>query len=390
MHARIDERVLILRPDNLGDMVLFSGALRHLRKLYPHAEVALCAQDAVHNYLELCPCVDRIVSWKLLRLAVRNETPMPFLDRIPAFKGLWRVREPLRRLMSARARRCCAAETILLPLRAPDYDACRAVQRLQARRKVAIVGDTSNQTGLVANNWADTLTDRLPMDDRLSLCHELEITRSFLGLLGLHLTASDLWPEVWVSDQDRRWAREHIPLRCGEGEVVVAIAPGVTTPTGKQLPGSWYATVFKGLVPRHYQVVVLGSKSDTPICAETAMQLRCCANVVQVRNLAGQTTIREMIEGLRRCDIALGADAAALHIAVTLGKPTVALVGGGHPGRFYPWGDPEINRVVTHRLPCYGCNWRCLYSTFRCIQEIEPRGAAEELNLLIQRLTHTV
>jgi len=99
----------------------------------------------------------------------------------------------------------------------------------------------------------------------------------------------------------------------------------------------------------------------------------------RVVNLAGKTSVREMIECLRRCDAILSQETAALHIATALHKPVLGIVGGGHYGRFYPWGDPEIARVVTKPLDCFGCNWACKYATMRCIQEISPSEASEGL-----------
>jgi hypothetical protein len=47
-------------------------------------------------------------------------------------------------------------------------------------------------------------------------------------------------------------------------------------------------------------------------------------------------------------------------------------VGGGHFGRFVPYPDlpGQTNNLkeVFHKMPCYGCNWKCIYP----INEGEP------------------
>ena len=70
-------------------------------------------------------------------------------------------------------------------------------------------------------------------------------------------------------------------------------------------------------------------------------------------------------------------------MAVGLRKPTIGIMGGGHYGRFYPWGNPAINRVVDHKMDCYWCHWQCKYSTMRCIQEIEPGDIAAEIHTVL-------
>jgi hypothetical protein len=61
-HLNMDRtRVLILRPDNIGDVLLFTGALRHIRNLYPEAHITLAVQAHIVNLVELCPHIDACV-----------------------------------------------------------------------------------------------------------------------------------------------------------------------------------------------------------------------------------------------------------------------------------------------------------------------------------------
>jgi len=59
-------------------------------------------------------------------------------------------------------------------------------------------------------------------------------------------------------------------------------------------------------------------------------------------------------------------------------------MGGGHFGRFHPYGDLSRNRVVCKRMDCYGCNWRCRYPAARCMEEIEVDDVWNELVALVQ------
>ena len=93
-----------------------------------------------------------------------------------------------------------------------------------------------------------------------------------------------------------------------------------------------------------------------------------------------------MIECIKACDFVLSQETAALHAAVALRKPVVGIIGGGHYGRFYPWGDPKLSRPANKPMDCYGCNWLCKYETIRCIQEIPAADAARELNQLRQTM----
>ncbi len=76
-----------------------------------------------------------------------------------------------------------------------------------------------------------------------------------------------------------------------------------------------------------------------------------------------------------------------MHVAIGLGRPTVTIMGGGHFGRFHPWGDAERNRVVNRPMPCYGCHWTCRYPTTRCILEIEPEEIGRVVGELLKVLS---
>lgn len=69
---------------------------------------------------------------------------------------------------------------------------------------------------------------------------------------------------------------------------------------------------------------------------------KCC-----VVNLIGQATLREVCSTLKDCEKVVSVETAGLHLAITLGIPTVGIVGGGHYGRFVTWGDPTRHRFLT-------------------------------------------
>jgi ADP-heptose:LPS heptosyltransferase len=135
-----------------------------------------------------------------------------------------------------------------------------------------------------------------------------------------------------------------------------------------------------------FDIVLLGGKADGPICDESAALLRQRTNAGGILNLAGQTSILQLVECVRLCDVLICPDAAPLHIATAFRKPAVGLLGGGQFGRFHPWGDAAVARVVHKPMDCYGCDWNCRYQTMRCIQEISPNDAARALGGLIEKL----
>ncbi len=64
----------------------------------------------------------------------------------------------------------------------------------------------------------------------------------------------------------------------------------------------------------------------------------------------------------------LGKDTGPMHIAAALGKPVVAVFGGGHWPRFLP--SPASGKVLSVQVPCSDCNWICPYKTSYCVKNI--------------------
>ena len=57
------DSILVIRLDEIGDMVMMSPLLRELRRNYPSAHITLVVKPAVYNLVELCPYVDETLTF---------------------------------------------------------------------------------------------------------------------------------------------------------------------------------------------------------------------------------------------------------------------------------------------------------------------------------------
>lgn len=365
--------VFIFRPDNLGDLILFSGVLRYIRSFYSGAKITLFVKKSNFNLLALCPYIDEMVEWEKV-----TSLPLPWL---PEIRGKYRLNHLLRHLLNKKYR----TDVLLLPVRSPSgglFGMHDTVASICATEKIGIAGDYCNQS-VGDDQKADRFySKRMRLDEGQKQIHELEINRDFLHFLGVNIEVSDIWPEFWTDDEDRKWAYHAVSV--DETVLTVAVCPGVTSNTSKFYPGTKFAEVFHVLNDIQFSIILFGAASEKPMCLEVATVLNNCNNVKSVIDLSGQTTIRQLIEGIRRCDAVISQETGALHISVALRKPTVGIMGGGHFGRFYPWGDAGINRTANTPMDCYWCNWKCIYPTRRCIEEIKPEIIAKEFKLALQ------
>jgi ADP-heptose:LPS heptosyltransferase len=352
---------------SLGDVVLFSGSLRRLREHYRSARITLCVRRYVASLVEYCPHVDEVVYWEDL-----HATWPRWTRRV---RGLTRLELGIRR-RQIRAR--YASDVALLPLRAPAAEMHATLMTVPARERYGISGCHANQSPEVDRAVTEIYTQRLVLGPERDAEHELDVNRDFLTMLGVETGGVRQPPEVWTAPDDREWATSQ-PWRA-QGTMLIAITPGVTAPLEKVYPPDRYGAVLDLAGERRISVVILGAPGDEAVCDETERALARAAKVERITNLVGRTSVRQMVECLRAADLILGPDSAPMHVGIALGKPTVTIVGGGQYGRFHPWGDPELNRVVNKPMDCYGCHWVCRYPTMRCVQEIGVEEVARALD----------
>lgn len=363
-------RVLVIRPDNLGDMVLFTGAFRVLRQQWPHASIEVCAPAPSSELLSHCPFVDRLWGhdemWR--RWGVKDE------QEEPVWELLRRIKVIMRRVRHG------SFDLLLLPLRSPKKRDHLLVRDVPARQKIGVCGDLANLTeknDREARAYYARQMDaaRIPRN-----CHEIEFTRMFLEFVHPEMKKDALRPEFWTEGADRDRALQMLPQR--GSAPVLAIAPGVSSPMGKALSAAWYGAVVAGVQREISAVVLLGTAKDAHLCIEVEEEIRSARCGVHIANLAGQTRVLTFVECIRECGMLLCPDAAAAHIGIALGKPTVCVVAGGQYGRFLPWGDAAKTRVLSKRMACYQCNWLC-DKEFECVRGVQAEAAVNALKELL-------
>jgi Glycosyltransferase family 9 (heptosyltransferase) len=80
-------------------------------------------------------------------------------------------------------------------------------------------------------------------------------------------------------------------------------------------------------------------------------------------DLAGKTRIEEYAGFIANSFFSLSCDTAAVHLAIALKKPSVAVLGLGHFGMISLYGYSDINKWVYKKdMPCLCDNWQCIYS----------------------------
>jgi heptosyltransferase-2 len=149
----------------------------------------------------------------------------------------------------------------------------------------------------------------------------------------------------------------------------IAVCPGAEYGPAKRWLPERYAEVIKALsAERSCQWFLVGTAKDRPVAEEIAT---LAARPDGVENLCGRTTLTELINLLRSCDVLVTNDTGTMHLAALLGVRTVSIFGSTEPQLTGPLGSGHM--VLRRQVECSPCFLRECPIDFRCMKAIESR-----------------
>ena len=197
----------------------------------------------------------------------------------------------------------------------------------------------------------------------------------------LHLAAAlganpaPLAPQLFVTPDEVEATKKKFCL----GKIaapVFGLNPGAEYGPAKRWPVERFIAAAKEIQQRTNCVWLLfGGKGD----AELASQIQSAiGNRQSAINLAGQTSLRELMSLLKICEVLLTNDTGPMHVAAALGTPVVVPFGSTSPELTGPGlpGDPR-HRLLKSDAPCSPCFLRECPIDFRCMNGIRVERVVE-------------
>lgn len=351
---RAARRVLAVRLDNLGDVLVTSPALRAIKESLPDVELTLLASPGGAQVGRLNPFVDRVMEYEA-----------PWMD-------------PWQRLAHdpARERRAIAA------VRARHFDA--AVIFTSFRQSplpaayLCYLAGVPLRLGATTDGAGSLLTTRHKHVERL--IHEAERGLELVGTVGLTASADDLVLRVPPAALARVRAQLKI-LAPRQGPLVV-IHPGCTMPA-RTYPWEQFADVADLLVEALGATVVLtGSADEVPLVEQIRGRMRRPAHSV-----AGARSLPELCALVASADLVVTNNTGPMHIAAALKTPVVALFAlTNPPEQWGPWRVPH--RRLSHEVPCRICYSRVCPTDHACLREVRPTMVLEAARSLLMDRRH--
>jgi lipopolysaccharide heptosyltransferase II len=161
----------------------------------------------------------------------------------------------------------------------------------------------------------------------------------------------------------------------------IALQPGARW-SNKRWPVEYFAEVARRLSATATDVrfAIFGGTADLDLgeAISKAAPGRCL-------DLTGRTSLPEMVEWTRLCELIVTNDTGPMHVAAALGKPVVAVFGPTEPRRTGPYG--QVDQVVQLRLPCVPCmkDWCSYEKPLECLRAITPEMVITRVQQLLKR-----
>ena len=152
---------------------------------------------------------------------------------------------------------------------------------------------------------------------------------------------------------------------------IFGLNPGAEYGPAKRWPVENFIAAAKKIQSRtNCTWLLFGGKSDMAITNQIASQLPTSNS--HLLNLAGQTSLRELMALLKLCRVLLTNDTGPMHVAAALGTPVVVPFGSTSPELTGPGlpGDAR-HRLLKSAAPCSPCFLRECPIDFRCMNGIK-------------------
>ena len=331
------ERVLILGPSWVGDMVLAHSLFQSLKARRPDSHIAVAAPGWTMPLLERMPEVDEAIA-------------------LPFRHGQLALGERIRFGRSLRARHYTQAILLVNSFKS-------AILPLAAR--------IPRRTGFLGEYRYGLLNDIRPLDEA-RLPRTVDRFVALGQAPGESLPAAMPQPKL-LADRDRAFAALRKLGILQPDSPVLALCPGAEYGPAKRWPEVHYAEVANAMLGRGWQVWLFGSEKDMPVTANInrLTQDRC-------HDLSGKTSLGEAVDLMSLASAAVSNDSGLMHVAAALNLPLVALYGSSDPAHTPPMSDQAS--ILSLHLSCSPCFEReCPLGHLNCLKNIPPQSVLERL-----------
>jgi len=337
-------KILIITLSGIGDALMFTPALKLLRKSLPDAELdALVMYRGAKEIFESNPNFNKVIHFNFLEEGASK-----------SLKFLLQLRKKY------------DASINVYPANRKEYNFISFL--IGAKERAGVVYLRKNRTNLNSLNNIKVLEN----DNVHNVRTNIKLCEALIGK-----KYSEEPPlEFQITNEEKDKARKYFnEVGISSEELVVGFHPGCAT-LKNHIKRRWvpekFAELAKKLINNHSaKILIFGGPEEKELKEQISSLINSeRVNVVNAESLTKSSAI------MQRCKIIVTNDSSQMHIAAALGLKVVAIIGPTNQNYIHPWKTEH--QIVSLNLDCSPCFF---YSPtplichrtdvkFKCIKEL--------------------
>ena len=281
------KKIILIKNDLIGDIILSSNVIRELRKEFPKAKIALVCSELNKSIVEKNHYIDELI--------VLNSTPRTFKDILSYLKASIKIRKEKYDL-GVELRGSFSNIFFLMFLSGVKYR----------------IGFYSQYYGKFFLNYSKTKKD-YKNKKRHCVFQRLDLINNGLGL-----NRKNYWPEIWTDKEDERYTNELMKKHILKKKQFICIVPDASMEK-KAWPIKKFDKLIKALRKKYpkQKIILLGTDS-------TKLEFLKKSNPHTIMLI--REPLRTVYCLFRKSSLVIAHDGGAMHIAWVGYTPTLGLI----------------------------------------------------------------
>jgi heptosyltransferase-2 len=336
------ERVLIIRNQGIGDLILITPAIRAIRQLHPQAHLAIA-----------------VGQWS--RVALDGN---PHLDEIVAYPDPWvQNKQPL------------GFARLVARLRLKRFSTAYIFHSHTMIHLMAVMAGIPRRFGFYdlelgkSGRWLQAKAEWQPNTNRYIADNYLDIPR-LAGFKG-----NDLSLDFFLNEEQQAVA-DHILNEHGlkAGSYFVVAPGGGINPRQNVFEKRWPINSYVALCTLLYEawgmpIILVGSRAEANLGREITSSSKA-----KIIDLIGKVPFDVSAGLIRQSRMLISNDSSVMHVAVAYRRLSLAIFGPSNPRSLLPVS--EINQWITSGLDCSPCYCNSIFQScphgLQCMKALTP------------------
>lgn len=342
----MNKKILIVRMDRIGDVVLSTPAIKSVRDAYPDSHITVLVRPYARDIVEENPYINEVLTY----------------DKHRSEKNLW------------------GNIKFILNLRKKKFDLAIILHPKNSAHLLSFLAGIPKRVGY-DKKLGTLLTTKIPHTKQFGLKHEIDYTLDVLRYIGIKPNDRSLYVPLNKSSEEKI-ADIFNKNGISEDDVVVTIHPGASC-RSRRWNLKRFTKVADALANKYgVKIVIIAGPEDKIFGDEVAQRM-----TVKPLNLSAKTAVSDLISILKRSKLFISNDSGPVHIACAVGTPTISIFGRNDRGLSpMRWGPVGRHDVALHKdVGCEVCLAHNCKRGFKCLDAISVEEVLEAAGKILDK-----